>query len=139
MSQNQLTDEQVVRVLAERDGWFLWQEVRGLTKFTTLQVVLKDREPWRRVQNHEEAKQRYTLLKWADYDWRKVINAGQLPNYLTSLDALRPVLATLTEHEWSELAWALKSEREQTEMMTTQFYLTLPPSKLAHAIAEVLK
>lgn len=69
------------------------------------------------------------------------------PIDLTSLDALRPVLATLTNDEWilliCKIVQMVVPERLEPPtspdyFKTIQLALTLPPFRLAHAIAEVI-
>jgi hypothetical protein len=119
MTPNTLTDEQVVRVLAEQMGYRnLYQNKRG----EWFGVEPGETEPFAR---------------------------SSMPNYLESRDALAPVLAGLSEREWSRLhvllndnAWedhagVIKTDRVRAYFLT-KWLLTLPPADLARAIASVL-
>lgn len=64
------------------------------------------------------------------------------PPYLTSRDALAPVLAGLSEDEWFELVSTLSEESQfddASEVEMAKWLLTLPPADLARAIASVLQ
>lgn len=67
------------------------------------------------------------------------------PRYLTSKDALSPVLAGLSKEEWIKLdpilsgeVWAVQHQSTKTLMTWFEAVLTLPPRTLAHAIASAL-
>jgi hypothetical protein len=60
----------------------------------------------------------------------------QPPPYLTSRDALAPILGGLSEEEWSELAISIVPVGPMKGI--ARRLLTLPPRDLAYAIAEAL-
>lgn len=106
MSSPTLTDEQVTRVLAERDG------------FTEV------------------------------YDWRPGFGTykdrgchARIPPYLTSRDALAPVLEGLTVDEQCELdtlIWDKMWRKQGPLLRSATWLLTMPARDLAHAVAAVL-
>lgn len=102
-----LSDEQVVRVLALRDG------------FTEV------------------------------YDWKPGFGTykdrgchARIPPYLTSRDALTPVLEGLSEEEWHTLANQLfdmnARDTGPDDHNYERYLLTMPARDLAHAVAAVL-
>jgi hypothetical protein len=65
------------------------------------------------------------------------------PDYLTSRDALAPILAGLSDDEWDRLAINVlprvyHEKHPLRPVSVSRFLLTLPPRDLAYAIAEVL-
>lgn len=108
MDMEELNDERVVRVLAEREGWTFcsdgwWRGPTGL--------------------------------------------AVEKPSYLTSKDALAPVLEGLSEEEMKQLTQLLyrqsmagiHSSPMLAYMKLTRYLLTIPARDLAHAVAKVIK
>lgn len=117
----ELSDEEVVEVLARRMGWTnLKRSALGRGWYGT----------------HEE----YCCGN----------ERASLPYYLTSRDALDPVLAGLSEEEWTklhrlivELSWQDHSGVKPTDrhraFFNSKWLVTIPPSILARAIASVIK
>jgi hypothetical protein len=71
--------------------------------------------------------------------WRD--KAGLEPSntdLLGSVDALQPVLKTLTEEEWNKFI-SLPFNDGAFKGTWAKFYLTLPPKTLAFKIAEVIE
>jgi hypothetical protein len=64
-----------------------------------------------------------------------------IPPYLTSIDALRLVLATLTDDEWRRV-YNIMGDLPYPATLhlwsAMQFYLTLDPAILARAVAEAI-
>lgn len=115
-----MTDEQVVRVLAEREGW----------KYSSIPA---DGGCYGWVSPRGGFPQEVTAL----------------PNYLNSRDALAPVLEKLTEGEKERLHSLVYLEYLKLNpdklasvfwgALVTHFLLTIPPSTLARAIAEAIE
>lgn len=109
-----LTDEQVVRVLAERDGY--------------TNIV------WDWFDSH---------TAWKDWTWERNGVCGHgLSKYLTSRDALTPVLEGLSPEEWQRLIDAIAPHMETNggseEWQNAKALFTMPARNLAHAVASVL-
>ncbi len=123
-----LTDEQVVRRLAGRDAEH-GSDVLDELRFDELAV----KEALGTITRSERA-------ELDRIDERRGI--GVVPDYITSLDALSPVLKGLTDGEWSDLSALLLKQRKEPYLPCMseewKWLLTLPPHTLAHAIAEVL-
>ncbi len=58
-----------------------------------------------------------------------------LPHYLTSIDALQPVLATLTKEEWN----SLRNTLYDADVLNWNEYLTIKPELLALCIAKAIE
>lgn len=94
-----LDGSEVVRVLAERDGWTEIPCVEG----------------------------------------GNILLGEPLPDYLHSTDALRPVLAKLTQEEWRWLVERIALMYEASgEHGLMRYTLTLDPPVLARAVAEAV-
>lgn len=108
-----MTDDQVIRKLAEREGWQRPAECNRVPPHS-----------W--MSPHDGCC--YT----------------ELPAYLSSRDAVAPVLAKLTPGRWRKLTYKLAdiaSKRDiadADDVELVRFLLTLPAADLARAIAEVL-
>lgn len=108
-----LTDEQVVRVLAEREGW----------EFNLLDDLVR----FAVIQNQVTGRVQYVYIE----------ELPKLFPYLTSRDALAPVLAGLGEEEKQRLLEAI-NRQSKTSWEAMWKTLTLPPADLARAVASVL-
>lgn len=75
------------------------------------------------------------LIGWMDVEKPGVV----IPNYLSSLDALQPILATLTEEEWEDL-WEVLVESNQCfgQKAITKLILTMKPLQLATCIVKTI-
>lgn len=112
---NELTEAEVVRVLAEREGLPIDVCMCGDTE---------------RGSAHR--------APFGDHGFSPM---AETPPYLTSRDALVPVLEKLTDREWDTL-WSLLSIRYNHSNISpswTQWLLTFPPRNLASAIAEAIE
>jgi hypothetical protein len=128
-----LTDEIVIERLAKRmgvsDQWVLMKRglyyrpnAKGYTSSVSEAWVVSSTEADKHVYPHDEPITKHPAPK---------------PAYLKSLDALQPVLKTLTEVEWGNLTYLIY--RDSSPVDRCKFILTLPPKTLAFKIAEVLE
>lgn len=110
-SDEAMTDQQLIELLAQREG--------GLTF---------------KPHSHEPEKCAFCFL-----DQSAHINKTICPvrRYLFSLDALQPILATLTEEEWLKLDDEI-GELFQEGMHPLKAIITLKPSQLARCIGKVI-
>lgn len=123
-----MTPEQIVNVLAEKLGWT--PEVRKRY------AGVDNYNGWGRNQQ----------LGLGHVNREFIVSLHQFDSLVTSIDALRPVLAKLSEKEWdrlvSKLEWEHKTLSPSEDSAMVQRYkcirhvLTLPPEQLAVAIAE---
>jgi len=116
--EGRMTDEEVIKVIAKRMGW---KQIEAKDHLDSMKIYVGW---WTDGQQ---------LLRKPPFD-------------ITSRDALAPVLAGLTDREWERLV--SKIEWNHPTLMPTEdspmlqrykcirHVLTLPPSQLAHAIAE---
>ena len=113
-----MTDQQLIELLAQREGW------------TSVPVGTA-----REFYTGKPAESPY----WIDPD-RNRENDGELPNYLHDLNALQPILATLTEEEWASLHCEiiLFHKMKLRYLDITKFCLTLKPSQLARCIGKAI-
>lgn len=101
-----MNDEEVVRVLAEREGW---TTVDCWCGCGAKQMSRDGKRAW----------------------------PGKLPtNYLTSRDALQPVMEKLTQDEWRRLSWRIVPVASARGI--ARRLLSIPPRDLANAIAEAM-
>jgi hypothetical protein len=111
----ELTDEEVIEILARREKWEI-----GYLSPSGRTIMGK-----RTDENEYEERMPFTF------------------RYLTSRDALAPILEGLKPDEWSklfgELNWCGKVSIDDVYWKIMQSILTLPPRDLAHSIARVIK
>ena len=105
-----MTDSEVIETLAEREGW------------TNISAPYQRNSFWGNIGTRPH---------------RRIV-----PSYLTSRDAIQPVLAGMSWDERKQLTLKLQQMCKDTvftDVDATMFLLTLPPTDLARAVAEVLK
>jgi hypothetical protein len=102
----ELTDEEVIEILARREKWEI-----GYLSPSGRTIMGK-----RTDENEYEERMPFTF------------------RYLTSRDALAPILGGLKPDEWSKLF----GELNRCGKVSIEI-LTMPPRDLAHAIARVIK
>lgn len=77
------------------------------------------------------------VLAW----WKAGLTSDKFPLYLTSRDALAPVLQTMSLQEQMNLDVIILDKRRRSDSLlkSAAWLLTLPPRDLAHAIAEAIQ
>ena len=80
MTIHSLSDTELNEVIAKAKGWQLYNEIRGEY---TIQVIYSPESvsPWENYKNSEEARKRYTLLDWSQYDRNNCINNKTFPDF----------------------------------------------------------
>jgi hypothetical protein len=135
-----IDDATVIRKMAERDpaahlwvirkhGLYYRPNAHGYTSHISEAWMLPEDEARKHI--YPYAPDPVTMLK------------PPLPPYLTSRDALAPILEGLSEDEWDRLAINVlpriyHEKHPLRPVSISRFLLTLPPRDLAYAIAEVL-
>lgn len=112
-----MTNEQIVKVLAEREGW----------KYSSIPAD-------------------GGCFGWVSPSGGCLQDFTALPDYITSIDALRPVLAKLSGEEWSIMEHIInmlsfegrvfRINLDLMKFLLMKFLLTISPEQLAAAIAE---
>ncbi len=119
--------------IAKEDGfeWYLWAK----TEFK-LKVPEYRRLGWYGLDTHGEVRLK---LRKDGLDASVLAIASGLPDYLNSHDALLPVLAKMSEEEWSKFASLLYEKYQVTSPAKpyAQWVLTQPPSVLADIYLKV--
>lgn len=120
------SDSEVVRVLAERDGWH---------ERETEEMALHFPGGWLPAK----------VKRWFHGDGIAALPFENPPDYLHSLDAIRPLLAKLTPEEWAALIKRVDigegvtwEQRANYAGRIIQHCLTLDPPVLARAVAEAI-
>lgn len=121
---DKLTDAEVVRVLATREGW----------SFKLSPDISDDSvDGW--IYTSPTGNSGLWFLDKGITDWQRRFN------YLTSRDALAPILASLTDREWDELELILAPQLAsagQRAIDLLKFVFLLPPNKLARCVAQAI-
>lgn len=68
----------------------------------------------------------------------EITTFSNLPAFLASTDAIRPVLEKLSEDQWGNLCQKLQSKAKAGVRTMAEHYLTIPPATLARAIYEAI-
>lgn len=126
----ELTEEQVVRVLANRDGKGQHDWSKGLGSDDNPQIGFIAQCNVCMINADEAGANELCLL-------------AEVPPYLTSRDALAPILAGLSVGEKQallhKLVFELQDENASTHSLLYWRLITLPARDLAFAIAAVLQ